>query len=287
MARRPFPAAPAELLDLLRAARQAPREDTLRQVVADWLEEHGQDERAEFVRAQIERSQLAPDDPRQGRLALGEQALLERHGSAWLGPLHGVIDRWDFRGGMLHVLGDLSGLLRRGTARLLESEAWAWVVRLRSAAVTYRQVEKLAGCPLLQTVAALDLAGAGLGYLAGQLVTSPHLGGLDLLDLSWNGLDPHVVEALVTSGHVPRLTRLFLTGNRLNDRTAAALGSWPGLSRLAELQLGDNQIGDPGARALAGSAYLTPLTLLDLRNNPIRPGGWSALRERMGDSVLS
>src|SRR5213078_3097387 len=39
---------------LLAAIRQAPADDAPRLVYADWLDEHGQPERAEFIRVQIE-----------------------------------------------------------------------------------------------------------------------------------------------------------------------------------------------------------------------------------------
>src|SRR5258708_34922191 len=59
-------------------------DDTPRLVYADWLTENGQDERAEFIRVQVERARLPAWDAAQVRLRLREQELLARHGEMWL-----------------------------------------------------------------------------------------------------------------------------------------------------------------------------------------------------------
>src|SRR3954469_15985174 len=83
------------LLALLEAARHCPHEDTPRLVLADWLEEHGDPDRAGFIRTQL---LLAPASPpleagRRADALLQEQTLLDRFGGGWLGPLwrHGGV----------------------------------------------------------------------------------------------------------------------------------------------------------------------------------------------------
>jgi uncharacterized protein (TIGR02996 family) len=49
---------------LLRAICETPDDDTPRLVFADWLQEHGEEERAEFIRVQCEAARLAADDSR-------------------------------------------------------------------------------------------------------------------------------------------------------------------------------------------------------------------------------
>jgi len=56
---------------LLRAFIADPADDTVRLAYADWLDEHDEPERAEFIRVQIELARLPTDDPR--RTALGER----------------------------------------------------------------------------------------------------------------------------------------------------------------------------------------------------------------------
>ena len=48
----------SELRALIRACKAEPDDDAPRLILADWLEEHGEGERAAFIRAQIAR----PDD---------------------------------------------------------------------------------------------------------------------------------------------------------------------------------------------------------------------------------
>ena len=54
---------------LWRAVLEDPRDDAVRLVFADWLEEHGDAERAEFIRAQVERARLDEADTDQADLA--------------------------------------------------------------------------------------------------------------------------------------------------------------------------------------------------------------------------
>src|SRR5687768_14661656 len=60
-----------------------PDEDAHRLVFADWLEEHGEAERAEFIRAQCELARLPPGDIRRVDLQIRERALIELNREAW------------------------------------------------------------------------------------------------------------------------------------------------------------------------------------------------------------
>jgi uncharacterized protein (TIGR02996 family) len=77
------------LLALLRAAREQLDDDSPRLILADWLEEHGDAQRAEFLRLQCA---LGPGsaplhEAERSRAARRAAALLNRCGGAWLGPL--------------------------------------------------------------------------------------------------------------------------------------------------------------------------------------------------------
>jgi uncharacterized protein (TIGR02996 family) len=83
---------------LLQAAKEAPEADTPRLVLADWLEDHGDPDRAEFIRLQLRH---ASQD--------ATKHLLDRHGGAWLGPLwHLCLSPLAWNRGLLSV-----GLSRR------------------------------------------------------------------------------------------------------------------------------------------------------------------------------
>ena len=68
---------------LLRAILDAPEDDAPRLVYADWLDEHGDDARAAFIRAQVELARLAPDDPNRTRIVQTERTLLNANRAAW------------------------------------------------------------------------------------------------------------------------------------------------------------------------------------------------------------
>jgi uncharacterized protein (TIGR02996 family) len=68
---------------LLAAIIAHPDEDAPRLIYADWLQENGQPERAEFIRVQTERERLTPNDPQYSPLARREVFLLGRHRRTW------------------------------------------------------------------------------------------------------------------------------------------------------------------------------------------------------------
>ncbi len=78
-------------------------DDTPRLVYADWLTENGHDDRAEFIRVQIERARRPAWDAAQVRLRLREQSLLKQNGEKWLAELPAIIGaKWEgFRRGIV------------------------------------------------------------------------------------------------------------------------------------------------------------------------------------------
>src|SRR5215472_8143648 len=60
-----------------------PDEDAPRLIYADWLDENGDSDRAEFIRVQCEQAKLPWDDDRQSELLAREAQLLARHYEEW------------------------------------------------------------------------------------------------------------------------------------------------------------------------------------------------------------
>ncbi len=69
---------------LLQATVDAPDDDHLRLVFADWLEENGQPARAEFIRVQFALGKCPPKDPRQLRLETRQEQLRKAHSNDWV-----------------------------------------------------------------------------------------------------------------------------------------------------------------------------------------------------------
>src|SRR5262249_59933734 len=82
--RRARPMAPDEAF--LQAIRDEPDSDTPRLIYADWLEEHGQPARAEFIRAQCERVRPGTEPGRAAELETRAWRLLAGNWGAWGGP---------------------------------------------------------------------------------------------------------------------------------------------------------------------------------------------------------
>lgn len=72
---------------LLRAVCEFPDDDTPRLVFADWLQEHGEEARATFIRLQIERARYAAEAPEYGALREREEVIENEYRLKWLAEL--------------------------------------------------------------------------------------------------------------------------------------------------------------------------------------------------------
>jgi uncharacterized protein (TIGR02996 family) len=101
----------------LEAIRGEPDEDVHRLVFADWLEEHGDPDRAELIRVQCDLARLPNDDPRRAELEVREIRLLAEHAAEWAAPWPAFGNWWYagdealravFRRGFIEVI-DVAG----------------------------------------------------------------------------------------------------------------------------------------------------------------------------------
>src|SRR5436309_2065212 len=86
---------------LLRAILAAPDDDAPRLVYADWLDEHGDPDRATFVRTQVELARQPPDPTRLGQLKKTERTLLRANWDAWTAWVPAWAQPREFRRGFL------------------------------------------------------------------------------------------------------------------------------------------------------------------------------------------
>ena len=148
----------SEYSAFLRAIRAAPDDDAPRLALADWLDEHDQPERAEFVRVQVEldptRDQLAL--PRVRELRAREAELLAEHRAAWLGDAADTQSGSPvFRRGFPELVClRLDTFLARGEALFAEHPTLREVAVFDSAG----RVAELAGNPALANVETLEIA---------------------------------------------------------------------------------------------------------------------------------
>jgi uncharacterized protein (TIGR02996 family) len=89
----------ADAAPLLAAIASAPDDDLPRLVYADWLDEHGDPDRAEFIRLQIHTARVGPLDPTWAPAKLREYDLFKANEAKWRTPTAGdegrmLMDRW-------------------------------------------------------------------------------------------------------------------------------------------------------------------------------------------------
>jgi uncharacterized protein (TIGR02996 family) len=260
----------------LQAILETPDDDTPRLVYADWLDEHDDAERAEFIRLQIRLATLSADDPQ--RLTLEERcgALLTEHEDQWLGQLAPLTSTCQFRRGFVEVvsLGFKQFLANAETIFRLAPVRQLKLLRL---AHTRESLDNLAASPYLGRIRRLDLRGSeiGPGHLH-DLLASPHLANLEELDLGGTRIGPDGVRDLAQATHLSRLTWLSLSSDRVGE-AVVALAEAPHLGRLEVLDLGQNLIDAPTLERLAQSPVLARLRHLGLAYNDLNAAGAEAI----------
>jgi uncharacterized protein (TIGR02996 family) len=261
-----------ERRSLLDAVIAAPDDDAPRLACAQWLDQQGERERAEFIRVQCALDPMPADDPRRPELQGREAELLEQYGWIWAEELGTDITEWVFRRGfiervamslerpadrILAVLGkapirhvrdidqfcDLDGVVDAlpHLERLTGLEFWGLYAFKNSL------VEQLLQSPHLRNLRTLILHHDRNGNLVKDQVlidglASPHRASLRELavnvDGSWRGPSPAVIRAMAGSSYLADLRRLDLSNTRLDVETVRALGTSPAFARLEALDLG-------------------------------------------------
>jgi uncharacterized protein (TIGR02996 family) len=257
----------------LQAIRDDPSDDTPRLIYADYLDDHGQADRAELIRVQCELARTRDRD-RAVELRRRVRQLIIQHRTAWQGNLvRWAPDACFERGFVEHVALPAATFVADGPAILAEHPIHR--VTLRDARGC---IEDLAGCPTLAQLRGLDLRGNDLGNGGvAALALSPFLDALRKLALTRNGIGSIGVQALVTTGHLRHLETLGVKENGLGDGGVEVLAGSPNLPRLTSLDLSRNGITDRGARLLADSPCLEHLTSLRLAANHLTRTGIEAL----------
>src|SRR3954452_5753909 len=136
--------------------RESPADDLPRLIYADWLEDDGQPERAEFIRLQIHLAR-ADEDASPPRLWSRERELLRQHGDAWRSPLSSWVRGWlTFRRGFPHEYnGTASALFRGDDVATVFRLAPCPVLRLNGA--TPAQIRRLRNTPHVAHLGGLEL----------------------------------------------------------------------------------------------------------------------------------
>jgi uncharacterized protein (TIGR02996 family) len=201
-----------------------PDDDVLRLIYADYLDEHGQPDRASFIRVQIGLATLPLTDPRRPVLTTTERLLLEKHERQWAGPLAERALDWGFHRGFIEFIYCTASTLVKHGDTLFRSVP---VRDLQLAFGEYVDVSQLGDEGLI------------------RLLASPHLSGLQRLGLAHMGIGVDGMRALACWRPLAGLTRLDLSHNLLGDEAFQLFLVSPHLGSLQYVSFWGNPVSYP------------------------------------------
>jgi len=284
----------------LDAVCESPGDDAPRLVFADWLEDNGQPQRADFIRTQVRLAGMDAHDPGRAELERREWLLLRAHGKEWGRAAARFGKRFGF------VRGFVGRMTLESASFLKQADRIAARVPLTHLCLlTADKVDDLAQCEGLSKLLALELRSSALGAtgtvtLAGcehlanlrelvlstaycrdrgarAVLRSPHLRNLRTLRLNRGDLTAGFLADLAAA-ELPHLRALGLSGSRaLMDASALNNVGW--LGQLEELSLAGVPLGDEGVARLAESERWAGLQKLDLSRSRLGDTGADALAQ--------
>ena len=268
----------------LRAICENPNDDAPRLVYADWLEERGRAERAEYIRIQIELAGV-PSTKQNQALRDRERALYQAHGIEWyaeLPKLPGIDWRWFDRGFVACVKAYWEDLRQNAEVVFGAAPICHWF-----ALFPFATLDSLRDWSLLARLSHLSVPFQEMwgATLAAELANCPHLVQLRSLAINRSGIGDRGLARLVESPHLQNLTELVLSENSISVRGIEALAASSNMRQVTSLVLSHNPIRDEGARALVASRHLGSIQSLHLNSNRISTDGKRRLRDRFGRGV--
>lgn len=290
-------------MDLEAHLRHHPDDEKTWAVYGDVLESKG-DVRGELIRLEQLASGQSETDAKREKTLKSIAALVTKHKKTWAGDAPGEL-RWKH--------GFVVGLATRWTeesaeslprflasdhARLLHTLAITGFGDQEEDAFDEEDYDEESGevrsivdaaisQPALKAVLALDLSRvvtlsfaycqmgeAGIDVLA----AAPSLGGIEQLDLRYNGIGAKGLARLLDAKFIPALRVMHLQANELDAKAAKAFAAAP-LPKLEALDLRHNPLDAAGAKALAAAPFLPQLKRLDLARHDVGAAGAKTLAE--------
>jgi uncharacterized protein (TIGR02996 family) len=309
----------------LQAIIANPDDDTPRLIYADWLDDHGDSARAEFIRMQIELAHLPETDPRSEALAKRAGVIEKAHARGWLRPLREALDQPRCRqlGRCIFGRGFLErvSITPRRAGFLTGAQDFLGRQPLRELLLTGHSSLSLADVLIemgntacFPCLRLLDLCGTGLPtaealHHFGSSDQLEHLTGLGLSLTMPGGIldglggtplahrlrDLHVhiapgateslLELLTTTSFFPTLESIGL-GGPLNEAGLTRLVNTSSLSHLRKLWLFQASVGPQAAEILITSSRWSQFTNLDLSHCPLGDDAVRPLAAALAGSSL-
>jgi uncharacterized protein (TIGR02996 family) len=267
----------------------SPEDDAPRLIYADWLEENGDEARAEFIRLQVARAKAEGglEVPERGR----EAELLAAHRARWTAGLSGRAHRALFRRGFVEGVQVDPGqteAFRKGLTNLCRSFPLR-LLRLESPdnACLKDVVERIAKGRLHAEQLDIDLEEAATpGPWFERLLELPPAAKLRSLLIEHENATPEwdrLIARLDEPGPLRNLTELGIgfgtTDEPISPEVIERLTASPVLGSLTKLHIPFSRFGTEGMRTLATSPLRAKLTHLDVGCCHVPYEGWRLLVE--------
>ncbi|HVK10160.1 MAG TPA: TIGR02996 domain-containing protein [Gemmataceae bacterium] len=264
---------------LWRAILDAPHDDAPRVVYADYLEELGRPERAEFIRLQC---RLIRDyDP-----GVNDRinVLWDRFGETWQAELPPSLRRAGFRRGFVYP--EFTNVRPVQVTRIgceVFDAAPLWKLHLRPS--TGRAMRKLIGLPGLRSLDYLSVwVGGHLDHFVG-LLDCGSLANLSTLVINGD-LAAWPVAATTVADGLPMLRDLSVYASAIAPTTIEWLAAAP-LNRLELLTFGATHLADVGVARIFAEPRYAQLRELSLHDNRVTAVGLGAVFANPSLSNLS
>jgi uncharacterized protein (TIGR02996 family) len=269
---------------LLQSVLAATDDDLPRLVYADWLDEHADPARADFIRTQIELAKLPAHDPRFRPLEDREHDLLGEHEAGWLGEEAERLREWEWRRGFVDELSADIEQLERLNSTFREQHPFN--------KVRCSEYDFAAGGACFQRwmnygwpsrMRALDVSGISpdFGDLTACLQRT-RLPNLTEFDYSRNTGIPEICDLFWHSPVRQQLAKLSLGGRSefedelvIVDELVECFADSP----VSHLSCFDAGITSDGLRILLSSPFAATLKHLDISDNPIAPDAYRAFQD--------
>ncbi|HEX3147199.1 MAG TPA: TIGR02996 domain-containing protein [Gemmataceae bacterium] len=258
---------------------ESPDDDAPRLIYADWLDEQGEADRAEFIRLQVREARMTADDPELPGVHARAEYLGRIHHVEWASRLpqfNGV--HWEVfkRGFFAAARFDHPDQF---FGHIAEVGAAAPIQELRLHQFNHPQAPALANTQQLRSIRVLDLNDgnkiANVGTEA--LMESRYLGRLNVLKLGRNSLGSAGVRAIAMASYARNIKFLRVERNDLFDEGLHYVAESHALVHLSQLDMERTRTGDDGVMTLARTKLLKGLSVLNLSHNQVTDEGLIAL----------
>jgi len=247
---------------LLGAIWEHPHEDTPRLMYADWMQENGQPERAEFIRVQCELAGLDEwDEERRPTLEKREKKLWKQFAKAWGAKLPADLRKSPFRRGFVAPETRRMNVKRfreLPTSVFRDAPAWDYTIEGHRA-----EIPKIAKCRTLARIGSLKFWSGVTAAGAARVLASPYLRNVRSLSLGSDSEWAKGLAALAANTEIENLAELDLQDG-LDDAAAAVIASSPGFAKLRSFSVYHHTLTSEGLQSIFNSPYLGNLTHLTI-----------------------